>query len=450
MALIKCPNCGTLVSDKADACPVCGKSVASILAGNDGGVNPGAPVNQPDNIPPVVNQTPYSAPSAPSGGKKGNPLLIPLLIGISALLVGLIIVVVLLISKSHRNNPDAAPAEPAVAESGGYVGNPTLRYDIARPAIANHETVAFPLNRTFISSGGNFILREASGTYFAYVPSEHWGLYMFHNDKRDFWTTRYLYCTGWDSRTNTLTLTAYSLKGEYDGEMSGTFTPQGGRYVYNCTFTNYRGKRATYRIMEDVFTGGSAPVQSGGRQIYSSAYDGFVVMREGPSAQSYSIGRFLNGPTGATLLAEMGGWTQINYNGLIGWVPSRYLSSSPTLAYTGTATADWVEGIWSRAGGDMLLIYNNGTWEFGDEFASSSHGKWLMQNNEIKFIPTWRASGMNGFAETLQIYQSSNKLGDFNRVQYMTEGGYMEFGLLTRSEFIKARQHLYKEIERGH
>lgn len=31
MALIKCPDCGNMVSDKADACPVCGKPVSSII-----------------------------------------------------------------------------------------------------------------------------------------------------------------------------------------------------------------------------------------------------------------------------------------------------------------------------------------------------------------------------------------------------------------------------------
>lgn len=52
MALIKCPDCGNMVSDKADACPVCGKPVANILRELNGPVTP-TPVAPPismDNL----------------------------------------------------------------------------------------------------------------------------------------------------------------------------------------------------------------------------------------------------------------------------------------------------------------------------------------------------------------------------------------------------------------
>ena len=80
MALIKCPDCGNMVSDKADACPVCGKPVANILRELKGTEEPSpiatpAPTyNSTETLPesteihisdtvPTVNSTPEPEPN---------------------------------------------------------------------------------------------------------------------------------------------------------------------------------------------------------------------------------------------------------------------------------------------------------------------------------------------------------------------------------------------------
>ena len=80
MALIKCPDCGNMVSDKADACPVCGKPVANILRELKGTEDP-SPIAPPaltynltETLPestethisdtvPTVNPTPDPEPA---------------------------------------------------------------------------------------------------------------------------------------------------------------------------------------------------------------------------------------------------------------------------------------------------------------------------------------------------------------------------------------------------
>ena len=69
MALIKCTECGSTVSDKADACPVCGKPVASILRELQGNEPPAPGAEMPgaaQSLPPVPEPAPVTEPvSAP-------------------------------------------------------------------------------------------------------------------------------------------------------------------------------------------------------------------------------------------------------------------------------------------------------------------------------------------------------------------------------------------------
>ena len=112
MALIKCPNCGTLVSNKAEACPVCGKSVHEIITELNGEDTPATP---PMEAPVITEQPPVTPPAAPTAmptaapteekpaSAKGNrKLLVALLIAILVLLVGLVIGGFLLLKRSHQ------------------------------------------------------------------------------------------------------------------------------------------------------------------------------------------------------------------------------------------------------------------------------------------------------------------------------------------------------------
>lgn len=228
------------------------------------------------------------------------------------------------------------------------VNNPTIRSDFHKPPF-NYETQVFPTRRNIVASHDNFVVKGTSNTYFAYVPDQHWGIYTFFYDKHGTWTRRYLFCSGWNSSSKELKLKAYDDDGSYAGEMVGKFFKQNGRYTYDCLFTNYKGNQASYHITEDVPAGKNDSVNSGGNIVYSSAYDGYVVIRNCPSLQCAAIGKFPNGPTGATYLGEDSGWTQINYNGIIGWVNSTYVTRTPTKEVTVDVDGNALEGIWTEA-----------------------------------------------------------------------------------------------------
>ena len=106
-----------------------------------------------------------------------------------------------------------------------------------------------------------------------------------------------------------------------------------------------------------------ALAQTNEKRIYSCAFDGFVNMREKPSFSADKVGKFNNGPDGAILLEKLGDWVKIDASGTIGYVPTKYTQETPTIPYTGKASADWIEGVWSLNRAHVLLVYNNGTWE---------------------------------------------------------------------------------------
>ena len=165
--------------------------------------------------------------------------------------------------------------------------------------------------------------------------------------------------------------------------------------------------------------------QSRERIVYSSSYDGFVVIREGPSVKSSNLGRFRNGPVGATFLSESGGWTQINYQGLVGWVNSRYISSMPTKEVTVDVDGDWLEGIWSDGDFGQRLIFNNGKyveyWNGGSGGIEVGH--YYLEGNEIICV-------IDRFDEDPQrigdksrsvIKKNLNLIGDYHRVKYVSQ-----------------------------
>lgn len=201
-----------------------------------------------------------------------------------------------------------------------------------------------------------------------------------------------------------------------------------------------------------------ATAQTSERKVYSCAFDGFVNMREEPSYSAKKIGKFNNGPEGAVLLEHLGDWTKIDVSGTIGYVPTKYIQETPTIAYTGDVSVDWIEGIWkSESIASSLLIYNNGTWERGYDF-KQAHGKYILQNNEIKFMTIWCAPEME-FNEILPINREENRLGDYERGSYMTQeekeenrdddGEYfpLDYGTLTQEDFKAWGKQLLEKIE---
>lgn len=147
-----------------------------------------------------------------------------------------------------------------------------------------------------------------------------------------------------------------------------------------------------------------------GDKVYSCAYDGYVNMRQTASFKAAKVGQFKNGPTGATLIKNLGDWMEINYNGVRGFVPSRFVQDEPTVAYTGTATVKNITGIWYTDFFGPLYIYENGYWSAFGNYYYSAYGYYILENNQIKLIAVREidfddmSSGVPGYAKVRKEY----------------------------------------------
>ena len=198
-----------------------------------------------------------------------------------------------------------------------------------------------------------------------------------------------------------------------------------------------------------------------GQRVYSCAYDGFTNIREDSSFSAKVIGQFRNGPEGAILLEDLGEWMRIDIAGQIGYVVSKYVRDTPSVAYTGDITVDWIEGIWVSDDGFVLLIFNNGTWERGYDYASV-YGKYLLQNkNELVLTPVWELdavdfSWVSAKDEDIRVVKinKAKKLleysgTDYHKDEYVSQKDeeYYEYGCLTKSEFKSKGKELLQLIE---
>ncbi|MBO7262006.1 MAG: TonB family protein [Alistipes sp.] len=190
-----------------------------------------------------------------------------------------------------------------------------------------------------------------------------------------------------------------------------------------------------------------------GEKVYSCAYDGYVNMRQTPSFNAAKIGKFKNGPTGATLIRNLGEWMEINYNGVRGYVPSRFVQDEPTVAYTGSATVNDITGMWRAGFFGPLSIYNNGYWALFGNYFYTAYGYYILQNNEIKLIAIKEISHDRFMDEngdlvylTVRNEYSIKDISIFNnenRVDFLT--GYesdeemegVDPALCTRAEFME-------------
>jgi uncharacterized protein YgiM (DUF1202 family) len=123
-------------------------------------------------------------------------------------------------------------------------------------------------------------------------------------------------------------------------------------------------------------------------KIYSCAYDGYVNIRQQPSNKSAKLGQFRNGPQGAILLEDLGKWVKIKVGDVTGYVLKQFTQRTPTIAYTGNVSADWIEGVYYY-NGYIYIIYNNGYWQCGYNF-HFKRGYYIMQKNEVKLITEWQ------------------------------------------------------------
>ena len=118
-------------------------------------------------------------------------------------------------------------------------------------------------------------------------------------------------------------------------------------------------------------------------KVFSNCYDGYLNVRMAPSTQAKIVGKLKNGPEGAELLGVEGTWSKVRVNGVVGYVASKYLQSTPTEAVYVDASA--FIGQWAR-------VHMNG----GTSYTINSNGKFTMESTTgVTRSGTWYLAGYN-------------------------------------------------------
>ena len=119
-------------------------------------------------------------------------------------------------------------------------------------------------------------------------------------------------------------------------------------------------------------------------KVYSNSYDGYLNVRSAPSTKAQIVGKLKNGPVGAELLGVEGSWSRVRVNGVVGYVASKYLQSTPTEPVYVDASA--FIGQWARVhmnGGTSFTIKSNGKFTRESTSGASYSGSWYLAGDKL-------------------------------------------------------------------
>jgi len=217
MGLIYCRFCGHQMSDQALNCPNCGANV---------GLNP-----MQNN-----RQQPYPHPSQQADNTKK---LLYVIIGLLVVLLLGILAYILLSKNSEKEEKiNELEQKQEVLEKKNEELQSKVDKANAQVGVATASNPA----------SGSFFLGTIGGDYGAYLSMPYgggMGTYKFVD------YTRNIQFTSYDPNTRSLILSAYEEgTGKYIGKFVGTLTRQGHGYGYKGVFTNYKGGKVNFNLVE--------------------------------------------------------------------------------------------------------------------------------------------------------------------------------------------------------
>ena len=189
MALIKCPQCGKQVSDKAARCPHCGLDMT------------------------VPYQPPQSQPQKTKETQKKSRKVWPIFAAIAGVVILVAIALWFFVFNDTKTN------EPPVVE-------------------AARESIVFPYKTSFTGTIGS------QGSM--YIDGYGGGTYTYDNNGTSL--TRSIKIKSYDGATGHLLIESYGNNGVYIGLFDG-YTRNNNSYI--GTFTNYKGGTVEFRLFTE-------------------------------------------------------------------------------------------------------------------------------------------------------------------------------------------------------
>ncbi len=127
---------------------------------------------------------------------------------------------------------------------------------------------------------------------------------------------------------------------------------------------------------------------NGQLKVYSNCYDGYLNIRAEPSSKSQILGTLPNGAEGAELLGVEGKWSKVRVNGVVGYIWSADVQSTPTEPVF--ISASDVVGEWALhkeySGDAVYRVKSNGKFEFYEaEIDETYQGTWYLSRYSIVF-----------------------------------------------------------------
>lgn len=119
-------------------------------------------------------------------------------------------------------------------------------------------------------------------------------------------------------------------------------------------------------------------------KVYSNCFDGYLNVRAEPSSKSKILGTLPNGPEGAELLGVDGKWSKVRVNGVVGYVWSADVQSTPTEPVFISASDVVGEWLWADENAHMnsYTIESNGKFE-AEGWCVSRSGTWYLSRNKL-------------------------------------------------------------------
>lgn len=159
--------------------------------------------------------------------------------------------------------------------------------------------------------------------------------------------------------------------------------------------------------------------------VYSKSSDGFLNIRETPSSKGRILGKFRNGPHGAVYLGQSGSWTEIDCDGIVGYVYTSYLSYTPTVEVTVDIDIKWLTGPWYPSNREYAyLIFNNGTYAVQYYYGTIAYGTYKLEGDQIVFSASMVRSGLGypiSSYERFRISVSPKRIGNMTKRSLVKE-----------------------------